>query len=153
MTLDEVEARFRKCVRVVVAKPGPGLGDLRPGRGKPVRVDRLLVLEGPVLEGGEHVRELEAADGAAGDGVVCRREDAVKDLLVLGRPAINRLGAFDEAGRRLDLVEVERNLARDGAVEPGLEEGGPLVVELVSAALVVLAHASDSRIDALKETN
>ena len=144
VALDEVEARFRQSVRVVVAKPGPGLRDLRPGGREPVGVDRLLVLEGPVFEGGEHVRELEAADGAAGDGVVGRREDAVKDLLVLGRAAVDRLGAFDEPGRRLDLVEVERDLARDGAVEPGLEEGRPLVVELVRAALVVLANASDS---------
>lgn len=144
MALDEVEARFRQRVRVVVAKAGPGLRDLRLGRRKPVGVDGLLVLEWPVLEGGEHVGELEAADGAAGNGVVSRRKDTVEDLLVRGRPAVDRLRAFDEPRRGLDLVEIEWNLTGDGTVEPSLQEGGPLVVELVGPAFVVLAHASHS---------
>ena len=41
-------------------------------------------------------------------------------------------------------------MARHGAVEPGLEERGPLVVELVSATFVVLADARNPRVDALK---
>ena len=113
MPLDEVEARFRKGEGVVVAKSGPGIGNLRTGGRKPIRVDGLLVLERPVLERGQDVRELEAANGRSGDGVIRRGEDSVKDLLVLGRSAIDRIGSFDESGRRLNLVEVEGEVARN----------------------------------------
>ena len=82
------------------------------------------------------------ADGAAGDGVLGGREDAVDDLV--------GLADVDEVRRALDLVEVERDLAGNGAVEPGLQEGRPAVVELVRAAAVVLADPRDARVDALK---
>ena len=87
VTLDEVEARFRKCVRIIVAKSRPWIRDLRLGGREPVGVHRFLVLERAVFEGCEHVGQLEAAHGTAGDGVLGRREDAVKDLLVRRRRA------------------------------------------------------------------
>ena len=49
----------------------------------------------------------------------------------------------------LDLVEVEGDVAGDGAVEPGLEEGGPSLLELVRAAAVVLADSGHSGINSL----
>jgi hypothetical protein len=122
---------------------------LRSGGRQPVRVRVLLILEGPVLERGQDVGELEAADGRSGNRVVRRCEDSVKDLLVLRRSAIDRIGSLDKSGRRLNLVEVEGEVTRNRAVESRLEEGRPLVVELVSAALVVLADASNTRVNAL----
>ena len=47
------------------------------------------------------------------------------------------------------MVEVEWIVPRQGAVEPGLEVGGPPVLELVPPALVVLAHAGHARVHAL----
>ena len=122
---------------------------MRSGGRQPVRVRVLLILEGPVLERGHDVGELEAANGRSGNGVVRRCEDSVKDLLVLRRSAIDRIGSLDESGRRLNLVEVEGEVTRNRAVESRLEEGRPLVVELVSTAFVVLADASNTRVDAL----
>ena len=48
-------------------------------------------------------------------------------------------------------VEVEGPLAGDGAVEPRLEERGPLVAEFVRAARVVFAHAGHAGEDGLRE--
>ena len=48
-------------------------------------------------------------------------------------------------------VKVERPIAGDGAVEPRLEERGPLVPEFVSASRVVFAHARHSGEDGLEE--
>ena len=42
------------------------------------------------------------------------------------------------------MVEVEWILARDGAVEPRLDEGCPLVLEGVSSATVLLADSPNS---------
>ena len=76
----------------------------------------------------------------------------------------------EEGGGGLDLVEMERVVARHGAIQSGLEEGGPpffLIVtisflfvtifyllqsgppvsELVRASVVVLANSSHSRVD------
>ena len=47
-------------------------------------------------------------------------------------------------------VEVEGPLAGDGAVEPRLEERGPLVAEFVRAARVVFAHAGHAGEDGLE---
>ena len=47
-------------------------------------------------------------------------------------------------------VEVEGPLAGDGAVEPRLEERGPLVPEFVRAARVVFAHAGHAGEDGLE---
>ena len=49
------------------------------------------------------------------------------------------------------MIKVEWVLPRDGAVESGLEEGGPAVLVAVGAAAVGLAHAGDARVDALKK--
>ena len=56
---------------------------------------------------------------------------------------------MEESGGGLDLVEVEGVVAGHGAVEPGLEEGGPPVPELVGASLVVLANPSNPRVNLL----
>ncbi len=53
------------------------------------------------------------ANSAARDGVVRRGEDGVDEL------------AVDDVTRRLDLVEVERVSAGNGAVEPTFQEGCP----------------------------
>ena len=52
----------------------------------------------------------------------------------------------------MNLIEVERIVARHGAVESRLEEGGPLGVEAPRAAEVVLAdprHAGEHRLAAV----
>ena len=46
---------------------------------------------------------------------------------------------------------MEGHLAGDGAVKPGLEEARPLVLELVRPSAVVLADASDARVNRLEE--
>ena len=48
-----------------------------------------------------------------------------------------------------DLVEVVGELAGDGAVEPGLEVGGPVLVQDVLAAGVLLADPGHPRVDGL----
>ena len=53
--------------------------------------------------------------------------------------------------RGLYLVEVEGHVPVQGAVQPGLDEGGPLVLELVGAAAVALAHAGHAGVDGLWE--
>ena len=52
--------------------------------------------------------------------------------------------------RGLDLVEVEGDVSGDGAVEPGLEEGGPAVLVLVGAAAVAFADAGHAGVHALE---
>lgn len=47
------------------------------------------------------------------------------------------------------LVEVEREFARDGAVEPSLEVGGPVLAEDVLATRVAFADARNPRIHVL----
>ena len=49
-----------------------------------------------------------------------------------------------------EVVEVEGVLPGDGAVEAGLEVGGPPGAELVGPALVVLAHPPHTAVHALK---
>ena len=95
-----------------------------------------LLLEGSVerVLNGAHV---EAADGRTRDAVLRSRKRRVHHRL--------RLDEVD----RLDLVEVERIVARNGAVQPGLQEGGPVVLEDQIPAAVVLADASDSGVDGL----
>jgi len=55
----------------------------------------------------------ELADGAARDRVVRRGEDSVDEL------------SIDDVTRRLDLVEVERVSAGNGAVQSTLQKGCP----------------------------
>lgn len=46
-------------------------------------------------------------------------------------------------------IEVERELPRYAAVEPGLEVSGPVLAEYVLAARVALAHAGHARVHRL----
>ena len=46
----------------------------------------------------------------------------------------------------LQLVVVEGDLARTGAVEPGLHERGPSVLQQEAAPHIVLAHAGHTRV-------
>ena len=60
----------------------------------------------------------------------------------------NRIVQHSRCG--LYLVEVEGLLPGHRAVDPGLHEGGPLVLELVSPALVRLAHLGHAGVDGLE---
>lgn len=51
-----------------------------------------------------------------------------------------------------DLVEIERKVSGDGAIQTGLEERRPPIAEAVWPATIVFAHASHSRIHSLRET-
>jgi len=144
MVLDEVQSRFGQRSRVIDTLAG-SVGesvDFFGTNRKPVRVSGGLALERPLVEGVTDVGQAEAADGAAGDGVSGGRENAVDDLV--------GLADVDEVRCSLDLVEVEWNLAGNGAVESGLEERGPSLLELVGTAAIVFANSGNSRIDALK---
>lgn len=55
----------------------------------------------------------------------------------------------EEKDERTDLVEVERELAGDGAVEPGLEIRGPVLRQDVLAAVVLLADARHAGVHVL----
>ena len=57
---------------------------------------------------------------------------------------------IDALRRGLYLVEVERHVPWHRAVEPGLCEACPLVLELVRPAGVALAHSSHPGIDGLE---
>ena len=50
---------------------------------------------------------------------------------------------------RTDFVEVEGKFARNGAVETGFEEGGPILREDVLAAVILLADAGHARVNVL----
>lgn len=50
---------------------------------------------------------------------------------------------------RTDFVEVEREFSRDGTVETGFEEGGPVLREDILAAVIFLADAGHARIHVL----
>ena len=138
--LDEVEVLVVQLTGVVVTGPGPTVGLVVPGEREPVGVDVRLPLEGTV-EAVEDVAHLETADGAPGDGVLRRVEDP-EDGAVLP------LGV-DHPGHGLDLVEVEGVGAGDGAVEPGLGEGGPLVLEGVRPSVVLLTDSAHPTVDRL----
>ena len=83
----------------------------------------------------------EAADGTAGNRVIRRVEDP-KDHVALP--------SGDDVAHGLHLVEVEGVVARHGAVEPGLEEGCPLVAEGVRTSTVVLAHTRHTTVHTLE---
>ena len=89
-------------------------------------------------------REAEGADGRAGDGVVRGGEDAVDELVAGAVLEVDHLG-----GGGLDLVEVEGHGAGERAVEAGLEEARPLVLEVVRPAAVVLTHPGDAGVNGL----
>ena len=82
----------------------------------------------------------EAADSTARNRVVRRVEDP-KDHVALP-------GGHDVA-HGLDFVEVEGVVARDGAVEPGLEERRPLVAESVRTTSIVLAYPCHTAVHTL----
>ena len=138
--LDEVEVLVVQLTGVVVTGPGTTVGLVVPGEREPVGVDVRLPLEGTV-EAVEDVAHLETADGAPGDRVLRRVEDP-EDGAVLP------LGV-DHPGHGLDLVEVEGVGAGDGAVEPGLGEGGPLVLEGVRPSVVLLTDSAHPTVDRL----
>lgn len=48
-----------------------------------------------------------------------------------------------------DLIEVEREVAGDGAIEARLEVGCPLVAELLGSALVMSAHSGNTGVHGL----
>lgn len=55
-----------------------------------------------------------------------------------------------QIGHALDLVEVERIVAGQGAVQTGLDERGPVVSQHGFPAHVVFAHSGDPRVHPLK---
>ena len=134
--LDEVEAGVVELPAVGRARPGAGGRRVR--HREPVGVGAGLALEGSLVEGVPDVAEPEGADGAAGDGVVGSGEDAVDEFVSVAK--VHHL-----AGRRLDLPELEGHVAGDGAVQARLQERCPLILELVRASRVVLAHACHAR--------
>ena len=138
--LDEVEVLVVEMTGVVVTGPGPTLRLVVPGEREPVGVDVRLTLEGAV-KAVEDVAHLETADGAPGDGVLRRVENPKYG-------AVLPLGV-DDPTHCLDLVEVEGVGAGDGAVEPGLGEGGPLVLEGVRPSVVLLTDSPHPTVDRL----
>ena len=149
MMLDEVQRRFGQGSRVIDTLPGSVSGtgqsvDVFNANRKPVRVPRGLALEWTLVESVADVRQPKAADGAAGDGISGCCKDAVDDFV--------GLSDVDEVGCSLNLVEVERDLAGDGAVEAGLEKRRPTLLELVGTAAVAFANSGNTRIDALKSS-
>ena len=88
----------------------------------------------------EDVAKPEGADGTAWDGVGRGGEDTVDHPVLAFRQGV---------GGALDLVKVEGELAWDGAVESGLDEGGPPVGPPLRPAPVVLAYPSHTGKDGL----
>ena len=108
---------------------------------KPVGVGIGLALEGSFVKSVADVRKPETANGTSGDGISGCGENSVNDLVGLSN--------VNEVRCSLDFVKVEGDLARDGAVEPGLEECGPAMLELVRASPIALANSGNPGIDAL----
>lgn len=126
MAFDKVETPFVEAFGVETAGSGALIRDLVVSQGEPVRVGGFLTLE-VAAEAGDDIGEFEGADGAAGDRVVGRGEDAVDNLVFGAVEGVRGEGR----GRGLDFIEVEGKVARDGTVQPGLQEGGPLVLKFV----------------------
>jgi hypothetical protein len=105
-------------------------------RRPPRRVRPRLMLE-RAGEGRLHGRHIEGADGRACNAVLRRGEDRVEHPL-LGRVV-----------HALDLVVVKGIVARERAVEAGLQVGGPVVLEDQAAAAVLLTDAGDAGVDRL----
>ena len=116
------------------------LGKLSVVERKPIGVDVALRLES-ALKALLDVAHPEAADSAAWDRVVGRVEDPEDHVALPGG---------DDVAHGLDLVKVEWVVASHGAVEPSLEEGGPLVAEGVRTSLVVLANTSHTTVHTLE---
>lgn len=115
--------------------------------GHPVGVAVLLSLEA-TIERGLNVVEIKGTHGRAGNRIIGRLENSVNHAALLVMVRIRAQGRFqDNLRRRLQLVEVEGIVAGNGAVEPGLYERRPSIVELIRSALVVLAYACDTRVD------
>ena len=143
--LDEVELRFGQGGGIIDALAGTiscQAVDVLDAYRKPVRISCRLTLEGALVERVPNVRQAEAANGTSGDGVFRCREHAVNDFV--------RLADVDEVRSALDLVEVERHLAGNGAVESGLQKGRPAILKLVRTTAVVFADSGNTGVDALK---
>lgn len=133
---NEVEHRVGEGGRVVDALAGPGFGDPVRQDGEPRRAGRRLLLELPG-EGPVDVLQGERADRRAHEPGRRGREHSVEQL-VLARHLVDRL----------DFIKVEGKFSGDGAVEPGLEIGGPVLAEDVFAPGVSFADSGHSREDA-----
>lgn len=85
-----------------------------------------------------HLSNVKAANGRSHQPVCAGRKGRIELGLVRGQ-------LVDV----LDFVEVKRKLARDAAVEARLQVGGPVLVQDVLAAGVLLADARDPRVHCL----
>lgn len=88
------------------------------------------------IECGLHLVNVETADGWSNQAIGAGCERGIESSLVRGQ-LINRLY----------LIEVERKLARNATVEPGLQIGGPVVGQKILAPDILLADTCNARID------
>jgi len=100
--------------------------------------DRPQKANGLTIEGSLNLVNVETAYGRSNQAISARRECGEESALIGGQLV-----------DRLDLVEVERELAGDAAVEPGLQVGGPVVGQQVLSTHILLAHAGNPGIDGL----
>ena len=124
-------------VRLSAPAFGPALevGMVR-GSGLPDGVG-ILLLPKRAPESLLQVRHLEAADGRGRHAVLAGREGGVNGALRL------------QVVHGLDFVVVEGVLPREGAVQSGFEEGGPVVFLNEDPALIVLADPGHPGVDGL----
>lgn len=85
------------------------------------------------IEGSLNLVNVEAAYGRSNQAISARRECGKEAALVVGQLVY-----------RLDLVEVEWELAGDAAVEAGLQVGGPIMGQQVLPTHILLANAGDA---------
>lgn len=113
----------------------------------PIGAAVLLPLEATV-ERRLNVIEIKCTNGGSWNRIVGRLKDRVNHTTLLVMVRIRAQGWFQDNLRRcLQLVEVEGIIAGNGAVEAGLYERCPSIVELVRTAFIVLADACHSRIN------
>ena len=80
----------------------------------------------------------ESTDGTSRDGIVWRCENSIDKM------------SINKARGGLDFIKVKWVIARNRAIESGLEKWGPIVPEFVRTSLVRFANSSHSRIDGLQ---
>ena len=105
---------------------------------QPVLAGRSLLFE-LSLESCSNIAQSEGTNGRAADGVGSSSEDAIHDVLHLVT-----IASSDQARDVLDLIKVERIVAGNRAVEPRLEERGPLGVKAPGSPEIILANSSNS---------
>ena len=81
----------------------------------------------------------ESTDGTSRDGIVWRCENPIDKM------------SINKARGGLDFIKVKWVIARNRAIESGLEKWGPIVPEFVRTPLVRFANSSHSRIDGLRK--